>query len=105
MPESGALAEEDAFFFRLGDPLGDDFQAVGLEQGADAVGCVAIGEEQADGFAGAEVEGFVVNRDLTRMGHFAEKGCRSRLRPALADKSCRLQSTEFQGFGTMKHGF
>src|SRR5882672_4619597 len=33
-----ALAEEDTFFFGFGDPLVEDFQAVGLKQGADAVG-------------------------------------------------------------------
>jgi len=65
---SRTLAEEDAFFPGLGYPLRDHFQAVGLEQGADAVGGVAIGKEQADGFAGTEVEGFVVNRDLARLG-------------------------------------
>src|SRR6267142_1845658 len=68
------LAEEDAFFFGFGDPLVEDFQAVGLKQGADAVGGVAIGKEKADGFAGAEFEGFTVNLNLARLSETKVSG-------------------------------
>src|SRR5258708_5527815 len=74
------LAEEDAFFFGFGDRLVEDFQAVGLEQGADAVGGVAIGKEKADGFAGAEFEGFIVNLNLARLSE--TKVCRDALESA-----------------------
>ncbi len=63
-------AEEDAFLAGSGNPLVADFQGLSREERADEFGRVAIGKEEANGIAGAEIKGFPVHLNEARPNEF-----------------------------------